>query len=79
MQSLQLAGATRALLKGGKQMHPSQGVRSVLHGWGCYNASMSRETPANVFLLLTAYPQTEYTAYFVLREQVTETSIKLLR
>lgn len=60
-------------------MHPSQGVHSVLHGWGCYNASMSRETPANVFLLLTAYPQTEYTAYFVHREQVTETSIELLR
>lgn len=60
-------------------MHPSQGVYRVLHGWGCYNASMSRETPANVFLLLTAYPQTEYTAYFVLREQVTETSIELLR
>lgn len=59
-------------------MHPSQGVRSVLHGWGRYNASMSRETP-NVFFLLTAYPQTEYTAYFLLREQVTEASIKLLR
>lgn len=78
MQSLRLAAATRALLKGGKQMHPSQGVRSVLHGWGRYNASMSRETP-NVFLLLTAYPQTEYTAYFLLREQVTEASIELLR